>query len=81
MATENTARGNTTRQANKERRRQRILEEARELIARQDWVNGYIDLTRYRQQVLIGMLMTYAADVTPEFHQRLCNRLEELMDD
>lgn len=49
-------------------------------LARQDWVNGYIDLRRYRQQVLIGMLMTYAADATPEFHQRLCTRLMELMD-
>ncbi len=47
-------------------------------MARQDWVSGYIDLARYRQQALIAMLMTYAADATPEFHQRLCRRIEEL---
>jgi AcrR family transcriptional regulator len=48
-------------------------------LARQDWVSGYIDLERYRQQALIGMLMTYAADATPAFHQRLCERMDELV--
>ncbi len=47
-------------------------------LARQDWVSGYISLARYRQQALIGMLMTYAADATPEFHERLCQQIEEL---
>lgn len=47
-------------------------------LARQDWVNGYIDLKRYRTQVLIGMYMTYAADARPDFHQRLCEKIEEL---
>lgn len=50
-------------------------------LARQDWVSGYIDLKRYRQQVLIGMLMTYCGDATPEFHQRLCAKLDELVDE
>jgi AcrR family transcriptional regulator len=48
-------------------------------LARQDWVSGQINLERYRQQVLIGMLMTYAADATPEFHQRLRAKLNELI--
>ena len=48
-------------------------------LARQDWVNGYIDLARYRIQVLVGMYMTYAADATPEFHQRLCLEIERLI--
>jgi AcrR family transcriptional regulator len=49
-------------------------------LARQDWVNGYINLERYRQQVLIGMLICYCSDATPEFHQRICARLDELID-
>lgn len=48
-------------------------------LARQDWVNGYIDLSRYRTQVLVGMFMTYAADATPEFHQRLRENIEVLI--
>jgi len=47
-------------------------------MARQDWVSGYIGLARYRQQVLIGMLITYAADATPEFHERICSKIEQL---
>lgn len=47
-------------------------------LARQDWVNGYIDLNEYRTQVLIGMYMTYAADATPEFHTRLCGKIKTL---
>jgi len=49
-------------------------------LARQDWVNGYIDLQQYRTQVLIGMYMTYAADATPKFQQRLKIRIQELCD-
>lgn len=48
-------------------------------LARQDWVGGYIDLDRYRSQVLIGMCLTYAADATPEFHCRLCTTIDELI--
>ncbi|MFV0277584.1 MAG: hypothetical protein ACK5HY_10420, partial [Parahaliea sp.] len=47
-------------------------------ITRHDWVSGYIDLDRYRQQVLIGMLMTYAADATPEFHQCICDKIDDV---
>lgn len=48
-------------------------------LARQDWVNGYIGLERYRTQVLIGMYMTYAADATPNFHKRLCACIDQLV--
>ena len=47
-------------------------------LARQDWVNGYIDLDRYRTQVLIGMYITYAADATPAFRQRLMQCIAQL---
>ena len=50
-------------------------------MARQDWVSGYIDLQRYRQQVLIGMLVTYAADATPEFHRQLCEKIAALAEE
>lgn len=48
-------------------------------LARQDWVSGYISLERFRQQALVGMLMTYAADATPTFHDRLCEKIDELI--
>jgi len=47
-------------------------------LARQDWVAGYIDLERYRSQVLLGMCLIFAADATPEFHQRLRDTINEL---
>ena len=47
-------------------------------LARQDWVNGYIDLDRYRQQVLTGICITYAADATPDFHHRLRQKIQTL---
>ena len=50
-------------------------------LARQDWVNGYINLEQYRSQVLIGMYMTYAADATPEFYARLCAKISALSKD
>ena len=49
-------------------------------LARQDWVNGYIDLQRYRKQVLIGMYIAYAADASPDFYKMLCNKINELVD-
>ena len=49
-------------------------------LARQDWVNGYIDLQRYSKQVLIGMYITYAADASPDFYKMLCNKINELVD-
>lgn len=47
-------------------------------LARQDWVSGYIDLAHYRRQALIGMLIAYAADATPDFHRRIGQRIDEL---
>jgi len=47
-------------------------------LARQDWVNGYIDLERYRVQVLIGMYTTFAADAKPAFRKRLLAGIELL---
>jgi AcrR family transcriptional regulator len=47
-------------------------------LARHDWVGGYIDLDRYRVQVLTGMCLTYAADATPAFHQRLRAEIDHL---
>ena len=47
-------------------------------LARQDWINGYIDLDRYRQQVLTGICITYAADATPDFHHRLRQKIQAL---
>lgn len=47
-------------------------------LARQDWVSGYIDLKAYRQQALIGMLLTFAADATPGLHDRICARIDQL---
>ena len=49
-------------------------------LARQDWVNGYIDLQRYRKQVLIGMYITYAADASPDFYKMLCDKINQLVD-
>ena len=49
-------------------------------LARQDWVNGYIDLQRYRKQVLIGMYITYAADASPDFYKMLCNKINQFVD-
>ena len=47
-------------------------------LARQDWVNGYIDLERYRLQVLIGMYTTFAADASPAFRKRLLAGIDQL---
>jgi AcrR family transcriptional regulator len=47
-------------------------------LARQDWVNGYIDLETYRNRLLQGMLLVLAADAVPEFHERLIQRLTQL---
>ncbi len=47
-------------------------------LARQDWVNGYIDLDRYRKQVLIGMCITYASVAKPAFRKRLYDCIESI---
>ena len=47
-------------------------------LPRQDWVSGYIDLATFRQRALIGMLLTFAADATPELHARICEAVDQL---
>ena len=47
-------------------------------LARQDWVNGYIDLDRYRKQVLIGMYITYASVAKPAFRKKLYKSIESI---
>ena len=47
-------------------------------LPRQDWVSGYIDLNTYRQRALIGMLLTFAADATPELHARICEAVDQI---
>lgn len=48
-------------------------------LARQDWVNGYIDLDRYRKQVLIGMYITYASVAKPALRKRLYKCIEGIV--
>jgi len=50
-------------------------------LGRQDWTNGNIDLKQYRQQVLRGFFITYAADASPSLHKILCSELEQLSTD
>ena len=50
-------------------------------LGRQDWTNGNIDLKQYRQQVLRGFFITYAADASPPLHKILCSELEQLSAD
>tara|TARA_Y100000385_G_scaffold8498_1_gene8951 strand:- start:1286 stop:1957 length:672 start_codon:yes stop_codon:yes gene_type:complete len=45
---------------------------------RQDWVIGYINLNEYRDQVLESMLMIYAADASPECHQRIISEINRV---
>lgn len=49
-------------------------------LARQDWVNGYINLQEYRTQVLTSIFLTYLADATPEFAVKLREKLAKLQD-
>ncbi|TDF37235.1 TetR/AcrR family transcriptional regulator [Alteromonadaceae bacterium M269] len=51
---------------------------ANQRLARHDWVNGYIDLTEYRKQVLTGMFMTFAADAKSDFRERLIKKIKEI---
>jgi len=50
-------------------------------LARLDWVAGHIDLKQYRRQVVQDLLLTYAADASPELHVRLSKALSELDDE
>jgi|TARA_B110000259_G_scaffold91501_1_gene106286 AcrR family transcriptional regulator len=47
-------------------------------VGRNDWVKGYIDLDEFCRQTLVGCLMVYAADATPELHKRLCEEIARL---
>ena len=47
-------------------------------LARQDWVNGYIDLNQYRIQVLTSMFLTMLADATPDFRAQLLGKIAVL---
>lgn len=47
-------------------------------IARHDWIGGYIDLAKYRTQVLTGVCIIYAADATPGFHKELSSAIKEI---
>jgi len=82
MAAENTARGNTTRQANKERRRQRILEQARELIANQGYEAFTISELASRSQVSIPTIHNLFGkkhDIVRELCAELVTRIDQVM--
>lgn len=46
-------------------------------LARQDWMNGYIDLAGYRKQVLTNMFITLCADASPALKERLLKKINE----
>ena len=47
-------------------------------LARHDWMHGYIDLHSYRNQVLVGMYILFAADATPIYRSKLLERISKL---
>lgn len=47
-------------------------------LARQDWMNNYIDLKTYRYRVLSGMFTILAADASPDFKTRLAAEIKSL---
>ena len=47
-------------------------------LARQDWMNNYIDLKTYKSRVLSGMFTVLAADASPEFRERLISEIGTL---
>ena len=47
-------------------------------LARQDWANGYYDLEGFRAQALTGIFVSLAADASPDFRQRLLERISSL---
>jgi AcrR family transcriptional regulator len=53
---------------------------ANQRLARHDWVNDYIDLKRYKVQVVTGMFITLAADASEVFHKKLTAKISELLD-
>ena len=44
---------------------------ANQRLARQDWIQGYINLKEYRTQVITGMCITFASDAAESFHKTL----------
>ncbi len=44
-------------------------------LARQDWMNGYIDLRTYRTQLLKNMFITLCADASPSLKKRLLAKI------
>ena len=47
-------------------------------LARHDWINDYIDLDTYRNQILTGMFVVLAADASEELHKRLLKKIKAL---
>ncbi len=47
-------------------------------LARQDWANGYFDLTEFRKQALTGVFLCLASDATPAFRDRLLDQISKL---
>jgi len=47
-------------------------------LARQDWMNNYIDLETYRSRVLSGMFTVLAADAAQDFRDRLISEIRAL---
>ena len=46
--------------------------------ARQDWVLGHIDFEEYCHMISRDMLLTYAADASPECYKRLCKEIKRV---
>lgn len=51
---------------------------ASQRLARQDWMNGYIDLSTYQRELMIGMFVTLCADAAPAFKDRLIDKISAL---
>ncbi len=47
-------------------------------LARNDWVNGYIEVSDYKKQALTGIFLILAADASPQMHKRLLKKLNTL---
>ncbi|OAN97757.1 hypothetical protein A8B75_19910 [Sphingomonadales bacterium EhC05] len=47
-------------------------------LARQDWSNGYLDLSQFRQQSMTGVYLCLAADAAPDFRKRLFKEISAL---
>lgn len=47
-------------------------------LARQDWANGYCDLSGFKKQALTGVYLCLASDAKPAFRQRLIGKISNL---